>query len=129
MRSDAMELENVGPGLSFEDPLILALIDMDDQVVNLDNSSTIIILPKNSSESAISGTNVVLVQDGIAIFDSLSLVVNKRKRNANFTISSGSINLEKVMDALQTSIIQNDLTANFRDCKPGERILGNACVE
>ncbi|CAI2377172.1 unnamed protein product [Moneuplotes crassus] len=122
-----LALDDIGPGIPISSPLELALLDMDDQVMNLDNSNTVIILPINQSISSIKGTNVVLLQDGIVNFTSLAMHVDRKYKTATYSATSKVIDKSKIANVLSHSDGQSNLVANFRDCKPGEQILGDVC--
>ncbi|CAI2360923.1 unnamed protein product [Moneuplotes crassus] len=124
---DEILQHNIGPGIRSSQNLELALIDLDDQVMILDDENQILILPLDSSKSSVSGTNTVQVKQGVAVFDNLLLKINQEERISNFKIISKSIDLNKVKQVLGNSFRQKDLIVNFRDCEPGERILGDKC--
>ncbi|CAI2365727.1 unnamed protein product [Moneuplotes crassus] len=125
--NDPIEIDNVASGIIITQTLELALIDLDDQVMVLDDENQILILPSDSSNSSVSGTNTAKVKRGVAVFDNLALEVRKELRSSNFSVSSKSINSAKVKQVLGSSFQQKKLEANFRDCQPGERILGDKC--
>lgn len=123
--NDKITLTNIASGMTISQNLELALLDMDDQVMNLYQTSQIIILPVDSSISSASGTNVEPINNGTASFDSLSFVVDQKLREADFQPHSNSINTQKVSEVLGIINVQPQIDANFRDCQPGERILNN----
>ncbi|CAI2367043.1 unnamed protein product [Moneuplotes crassus] len=125
--NDPIEIDNVASGIIITENLELALIDLDDQVMVLDDENQILILPSDSSKSSVSGTNTAQVKQGVAVFDNLALEVSKELRKSNFSVSSKSINSAKVKEVLGSSFQQKELEASFRDCQPGERILGDKC--
>ncbi|CAI2365361.1 unnamed protein product [Moneuplotes crassus] len=124
---DQIVIHNIASGITITLNLELALIDLDDQVMVLDDENQILILPSDPSTSSVSGTNAAQVKQGVAVFDNLALEVNKELRSSNFLISSKSIDSAKVKQVLGSSFQQKKLEASFRDCQPGERILGNKC--
>ncbi|CAI2361155.1 unnamed protein product [Moneuplotes crassus] len=122
-------INDVGPGIKVEETLYFALLDMDGQVMNLDSLNTVILFPKNTSLSTIDGANVGLLRKGIAMFDNIIMEIDVNHRTANYSITSKAIDKARVADVLSDSFKQEDLIVNFRDCKPGERIINNACIE
>ncbi|CAI2368076.1 unnamed protein product [Moneuplotes crassus] len=120
-------LENVGSGITIDQTLTLAIYDIDNQIMNLDNSSQIVILSRNASEANTKGFNILSVNQGIAQFDNFAAIIRDNKRSSNFTLSSKSINTDKVQEVLGSLFSQKDLQINFRDCQPGERIVGDEC--
>ncbi|CAI2369157.1 unnamed protein product [Moneuplotes crassus] len=120
-------LDNIGSGITIDQTLTLAIYDIDNQIMNLDNSSQIVILSRNASEANTKGFNILSVDQGIAQFDNFAAVIRDNKRSSNFALSSKSINTDKVQEVLGSLFSQKDLQINFRDCQPGERIVGDEC--
>ncbi|CAI2378011.1 unnamed protein product [Moneuplotes crassus] len=127
--SEDIVLDNIGPGIKIDTSLHFALLDMDDQIMNLQSASTIIIQPKNSSISLIQGTNVVLLQNGTAMFDSIAMQVDRKYKTATYLVTSKAINRAKVAKVFGTPFRPMQIVTNFRDCKPGERIDEDTCLE
>ncbi len=111
----SLSLEDIASGKSLSQALELGLFDMDGQIISLDSTSTIIILPKNASISSARGTNVELVHKGIATFDGILFSKNNTLNAVNFTITSSSINTQKVSSIFQSTQTQDDLIINFRN--------------
>lgn len=124
---DELSIRNVGSGITVEKTIQLALFDLDDQVLNLDSTSQINIIATNQTKASIKGTNVETVNQGVASFDSIAPVIDQSFRVANYTVNSKSIDFTKVRDVLGSTYEQRQLTVAFRDCQPGERILGDEC--
>ena len=110
-----ISLEDIGSGITIDQVVKLAIFDVDNQVMNLDNSSQIIILPKNISEASIRGINVVSVDEGIAQFDNVAVIAKNDTRASQFTLNSKSIDTNKVSEVLGSSFTQKDLQIKFRD--------------
>ncbi|CAI2361915.1 unnamed protein product [Moneuplotes crassus] len=119
-------LDNIGSGITIDQILTLAIYDVDNQIMNLDNSSQITIT--RSDAAKIRGYNTASVSKGIAQFDNIAAIATGGIRSSNFTLSSKSINIGKVKEVLGTLYIQEDLQIKFRYCQPGERILGDECT-
>ena len=126
--SDYILLNNITSGIKFETPLELALLDNDNQVMVMDNSSVINILPLHSNAS-VKGINVVAVKEGIALFDSLIVVSEPGSKNIEFTISSKSIDSNKVALAFNNKIVQSKILIDFSYWKPGEQVIGSEWYE
>jgi hypothetical protein len=127
--NDDLILSNVGSGVTISEPLRLAFFDFDDQILNLDNTSQIKILALDQNISSIKGINVVTVKSGIAEFDGIAPVIDLKLRQADYSVNSKTLDIFKLKNILGHSYKQKDLTVKFRDCQPGERILGNECME
>ncbi|CAI2363468.1 unnamed protein product [Moneuplotes crassus] len=120
-------LSSIGSGITIEESLKLAIYDIDNQRMNLDNSSQIIILQKNASEAIIKGINAIVVNGGVAEFNNIAAIAKGQIRYSKFSLSSKSIDTKKVSEVLGASFTQKDLEIKFRDCQPGEMIVGNEC--
>jgi len=127
MANEKIYLTNVGPGITLSSGLELALIDYDNQVISTDQSSQILIIAKNQSNSRIGGTNAIVVKNGIANFDSLSAVSEPGSPNIPFLVSSQGIDESKVLSVFNSTVTQPDLIMDFRFWSPGERILDDQC--
>ena len=100
----------------------LTLVDYDDQVMNLVNSSNIKIVSTNDSTQAI-GTSEVRAIEGKSSFENIGFIDYPGAQNTTFMASSTEIDQNKVQHiALSTD---NSITVTFRYCKPGEFINNN----
>jgi len=111
--SDIIKLSNIASGLSIESGLGLALLDYDDQVFTLDNSSLINILSLNP-DASVRGVNVAKVNNGVVNFDDLVFTSQPGSSNIEFTVSSNSINKHKVSLTHNDEITQSHLHVDFR---------------
>lgn len=125
--TDPIILEDIGSGVQLEQKLHLAIFDMDDQIITLDQAFEISIRPKNATQSSIRGTNTLLTQNGKANFANLTMVVDLELGTANYTLNTKSIDMKKVLQVKGESYYRQEIQVNFRDCQPGERIVGNEC--
>ena len=126
-QNDEIVLSDVGSGIRIPQTIKLALFDINDQIMNLDNSSLISIIPRNTSKVSLKGANVISMTKGIAEFDNMAAIIDLDYRVANFSLNWQIIDKNKVKNVLGSDYQQNDLVIHFRDCQPGERILGNQC--
>ena len=55
--NDDLKFSNIGSGVAMSSPVMLALMDYDDQVVNLNNQDQIGIFASPGSKSTVKGTN------------------------------------------------------------------------
>ena len=128
-KDDEIVVSGVGSGIILQKNLKIALIDYDEQVMVLDNSSQVIILSKNLTEAKISGVNTVKIKNGVGIFTRFAAISKPGSTGITFKISSKSINQQEISTIFENEITQKDLTMNFRFWKPGERILGESWTE
>jgi len=124
-KDSQLSMNDVGPGITLEQPLSLALIDNDDQVMVLDNESQLIILSKDPTKANVGGTNAVLLRDGIGTFDQLSAIAKPGSTSIKFSVSSTTLDKNKITSLFNTSDTDEELVMNFRYCQPGERQLEN----
>ena len=118
-------INDIGSGLTIKETLTLALLDYNDQVMNLDSSSQISIFTQDSNIATIGGINVVKVNKGVAIFNSISAISHNWDSSGKFSISSKIIDTKKVISVFGTNLKQPDLILSFRDWNPGEKIDGS----
>ena len=111
--SDVIKLSNIASGLSIESGLELVLLDYDDQVFTLDNSSLINILSLNP-DASVRGVNVAKVNNGVVKFDDLIFTSQPGSSNIQFTVSSNSIDKHKIGLIYNDEITQSHLHVDFR---------------
>ena len=124
-----IEIDNVGSGVKYENSINVSLVDIDDQVMSLDNESTVRVSPV-SSPSRISGTNFAKFTNGMAILDYLEFIHQPGTENVEFEMYSQSLDFDQVKNGLnltddQLQQFRSNIMVAFRYWKPGEVILGN----
>ena len=124
-----MSINNVGSGIANTEEIKFSLLDYDNQIMVQNSVSQIIITSVNSSTSSVAGTNSKQMKSGVATFDNLIAISAPGSSNVKFKASSKAISNSKIIGAFGSSISNNTISFNFRDCKPGEYILDNTCVE
>ena len=124
-----MSISNVGSGIANTEEIKFSLLDYDNQIMVHNNVSQITITPVNSPISSVAGTYSEQVKSGVATFDNLIAISPPGSSNVQFRASSKAISNSKIIKAFGSSINNNTISMNFRDCKPGEYILGNTCGE
>jgi hypothetical protein len=70
-------LSNIGSGIKHDGVLSLAIVDFDNQTMNLESDSTIKIVRTNE-QSSVTGTDSAKISNGTAKFNSLELIVSTR---------------------------------------------------
>jgi hypothetical protein len=123
--SNTIFLYQVGPSIKLEAPLILKLVDYDDQTMVLDSSSQILIQPANRSISSLNGFNSESLHQGVAIFENITFLAKLGSQNATFLALSKAINVNKIKKAFKDVHWENEIIVNFRFCRPGEKISEN----
>jgi hypothetical protein len=123
--NDPIRITNVGSGILIEPAINLALLDYDNQVMVLDETSQILFAPQNSSASSISGTNSELVRNGISAFDGLIATAHPGDADVVFVASSKSIDHVKVAQVFGSEVSESLIKLDFRYCQPGEQIVGD----
>ena len=123
-----VSLNNVGSGIAYNQTLNFGLYDYDDQVMVLDNSDQIAISAVDAQTSSISGTNVGLLNQGVASFDNLIFVSTPGSTNILYRATSKVIDSDKIQNVFGQSISSNNIYVDFRYCKPGEIVTSdNQC--
>ena len=116
--SGEVVLDNVGSGIEGQD-FVFQLVDHDNNVMVLDDTSQISITPP-SRKQIIIGSGTKKVTAGVATFDKLIFVSQTGDQNVEFKISSKAIDSEKLLLQYGISTFQNSIDVSFRQCKPGE---------
>lgn len=116
---DLMNFSNVGSGIQSDVIFTLALYDYDEQIMNLDSSSQILIKTLDS-EGELAGTTSVTIKNGEAFLNDVTFIANPGTTNVNYKVSSTGINNEVVVKQFGSTFTQNDIIVSFRFCKPGE---------
>ena len=78
-----ISLEDVASGLDYNQTLYFELVDYDDQVMNLENSKTVKIVP-NEDTSSVRGTDFAKLNAGVAEFDNLIFRAEAGKKDVLF---------------------------------------------
>ena len=126
--TNSMVINDIGSGIPYDSQIHFSLIDGDGQVMVLNSEDQISINPVNNTQASTSGTNSVLLQNGIATYENLVVIALPGSLNVQFKISSKAITNDKASVLLSPNNINNILTINFRYCKPGEEVsTGNKC--
>jgi predicted outer membrane repeat protein len=123
--SDEMIIDDVGSNIKYEKNVKFVLLDYDNQVMVLNNVNQITITPVDTSISSIGGVNSVLLKSGIATFDNLVATAKYGSKNIKYQVASKAINSVKINQVYGSTIGNNILTFNFRNCMPGESIIGD----
>jgi hypothetical protein len=123
--SNKIFLDHVGPSIKLKAPLILRLVDYDDQTMVLDSSSQILIQPANRSISSLSGFNSESLHQGVAVFENITFLAKPGSQNTTFFALSKAIEVNKIKKAFKDVRWENEIIVNFRYCQPGEKISEN----
>ena len=118
-------LEGVASGITLtesplsdgQDLLNLALVDYDDQLMILIDSSTIKITAIEDGTSLI-GITEVKASNGVSKFEDIGFVFRPGSTNVNYQVSSSEIDQRKLQDI--EYLINNNISVSFRFWKPGE---------
>jgi hypothetical protein len=105
-------------GQKYPQHLNISLIDYDNQIMILDNASTISI-KGTTSGSLTEGTTITKVKQGTAVLDNLIFVYKPGGNNILYNITSNAIEYAKVQ-ILQNYQYGVQVHVSFRFCKPGE---------
>ena len=111
---------NVGSGVEIDRPLVFALFDSDNQVVNINSKDNLRIFTPPGSDSTVKGVNSVNFQAGLATVEGIIFVDQPGAKNISFKTSTDAIDAEKVSSVFPDQDSNNDITVDFRFCEPGE---------
>lgn len=122
--TNKVTLGGVASGLDFDTPTIFDLVDYDNQVMNMEDSS-IVKLTGKSANSSIFGTDYAKINSGIASFDVINFMASSGRQGVEYSVTTKAIDSAKAMLVAQNDedYQQNYVTTlkvNFRNCKPGE---------
>ena len=121
--NDNIVLTDVASGIKYSGTVRLSIIDYDNQVMNLVNSSQIKITPATEG-AALKGTDSSTLVMGQTEFDNLQFEHYPGASNTQYLASC------KLIDSDKTAYLDlptNDtITVSFRFCKPGEAIIDNS---
>ena len=121
--NDNIELIDVVSGIKYSTTLKLSIVDYDDQVMNLVNSSLIKITPV-SEGALIKGTDSSTLVMGQTEFDNLQFEHYPGATDTEYLASCDLIDSDKTA---YLDLKTNDtITVSFRFCKPGEAIIDNS---
>jgi hypothetical protein len=117
--NDNIILFDVVSGINYGETLNLTIVDHDNQIMVLDDTSKIDIKLAQSGTS-LSGTTGVKVNHGVASFDNIAFIATPGSSNVTYTLTAESIAKEKLEKQYETNPKDDVIEANFRFWKPGE---------
>ncbi|CAI2371546.1 unnamed protein product [Moneuplotes crassus] len=120
-----VKFSDIGSGISISTPIVLALLDYDGQIVNLNNEDQVSVLSPSGSNSSILGVSSVTLEAGIATIDGIIFVDEPGIQNSTFLLSTDAIDRVKVSTVFPSENFSNEITVNFRYCQPGEEITSS----
>ena len=128
-KDEIRELNDVPSGISINQTITLAIIDIyQDVIMANDNTSSIKIIPL-SNETEVSGQDTVTVTQGIGTFESLKFIASPGLSDVKFLIRSSAIDYEMVQEIDPVKYADQVISVNFRWCQPGEIQIGNVWSE
>jgi len=122
--TDQIILNNVGSGVDEDLNIEMALYDYDNQIFNLESTSTIEITPI-LSETLILGQTAANLKEGVAKFETTQFIAEQGFSNIHYKLDCEAIDLETVRREFGSNYNLKDIIVNFRFCKPGESITDN----
>ncbi|CAI2373025.1 unnamed protein product [Moneuplotes crassus] len=133
MKNDSdsqIHLTGIGSGVVISAPVKLALLDYDNQVMNLNNVDQVGIFSQNSSHSIVGGANSFPFKSGIATVEGIIFESKPGSKNVTFNAPTSAIDSNKVNTAFPNEDFSSYITVDFRFCEPGEEITHqNTCRE
>lgn len=138
--SNKLMLDNAISGIRLLDKteantktLTLAVIDEDNQVMNIESGSAIFIEPYTLNYQVL-GTSFAKTTNGIANLEGIIFVASPGLKDIEFKIDSNLLDKEQIKYGLSNinnnaEHYENKVTVTFRNCKPGEYVSTNKWVE
>jgi hypothetical protein len=117
--SSQISIDNVASGQVISASLTFSVVDADSQLLTTVEGKSITISSIDSNTSVLSGNTEEIV-NGVATFNSLSLLAYPGAKNVKFKISSTAIDSEVLLKQYGTSSFQDPLYVSFRYWEPGE---------
>ncbi|CAI2370232.1 unnamed protein product [Moneuplotes crassus] len=125
-----IELSGIGSGVAISSPLEIALLDYDNQEMNLNNEDQIGIFTQIGSSASVEGINSFPFKSGIANIEGIIFVSQPGSKNVTFNAHTSAIDSKKVSTAFPNKDFSSNITVDFRFCEPGEEITQqNTCRE
>ena len=118
--TDSIMFTNVGSGIMSDVVFTLGLYDNDDQIMNLDSSSSIQISLIDRDTSDIDGTLIVKTTNGEALFDEITFSSLPGTTNVQYKLDSLGLNKDILRRYYGSNYTQNNIVVDFRFCQPGE---------
>ena len=119
-----INLKNVGSGVKLNQSFKLVLVDYDDQIMVLDNSTQLKIFSLSNSNRVL-GVNSNKVDSGVADFSNLIFVGEPGSQNIMFPIESKILSSTKINEIYGSNAFTNAVSVSFRYWMPGEELLNN----
>ncbi|CAI2362327.1 unnamed protein product [Moneuplotes crassus] len=130
-KENKIYLSSVASGLKYDSVLAFDLVDYDDQIMNLESSTSVKILIEDPGIS-IRGVDFGRLTNGKAELDNVYFIGTAGSSNHTYKLTSKSINSKIISSIIGNSDgkYDNFLDVSFRYCKPGEiQTSNNECVE
>jgi hypothetical protein len=119
---------NIPSGITIEDPIELAVVDVEGNILTSDSTSYIKIT-EIESDTKVLGQNTVTLTNGKASFTETVFNASPGRPNVDFKISSSAIKYNVVEFLDDETYGTQIITINFRWCKPGEIEIGDTCTQ
>ena len=119
-QTDSIMFSNVGSGIISDTVFTLGLYDHNEQIMNLDSSSSIQISLINTNNSDIGGTLIVKTTNGQALFDEIAFSSLPGTTNVQYKLDSSGLDKDILRRQYGNGYTQNNIVVDFRFCKPGE---------
>ena len=126
-QSDIITLTDVVSGQIYSPALKFELVDHDDQVNTIDNTSKIKI-KLIAENTAVTGFAQSVVHQGVASFDQLILQAKLGLQNVEILVVSSALNSQKIRLQYEWTVSQVPISASFRFWKSGEVEEDDTCI-
>ena len=124
--SELLELNDVPSGEPLGKNLALALVDVQNAVMNNINIGYFKISSVDPTYE-VDGQNTVGITNGLGTFTSIQFNASPGKGNVKFKLTSSEIHYQMIKYLDPVKYADQIITVNFRWCMPGEIQIENIC--
>jgi hypothetical protein len=112
--NSSIELNMVGPGITYSETLKLTLVDYDDQEIMNDDTSQIKISPVTENAKA-TGVNYAKSTKGVGEFSGLIFEYTPGSADIKYVASSTAIDQSMISNVFGQQFDNNSVSVNFRN--------------
>jgi len=120
-----IKLSNIPSGEKIETPIILAIVDVEQDDIFTSNSKASISIEPLDAKSKIEGQSTIRLFKGIGSFTESIFQASPGRTGVRYLMTSSAINYEMLQYLDKNTYTQQIFTVDFRWCKPGEIQIGD----
>ena len=101
-------------------PKVMVLMDQDDQVMNLESSTTLQLRAAIGGTGLITGSTIFIFREGKATVENAVFTDEPGAQGTLFEIQSAALDMPKLRQVFGPEYKQKEIVVNFRHCGIGE---------